>query len=769
MAGKKKTKKRGKAARKRGRSLPLDAMSAAQLRAHGRRALDAGRHAEAIEAFRLLRRHDPGPEADELFRAAATEHLGRLTAWGRQEDARRLAATIEAELPGALPVPVRVATALLDGRLDTAVELVADHAAELGDTERERIEEWLAIALLLDPGEAASTRLPANTPLRAHLDAARAALDAMGRDPAAAAAALKRIPYRSPLRNFRLLCAGILAEAEAAGAGRGLFDRLPGHSPCRAILPSIEWARTEPAELLRRLCATAEADLVEGGPVTAALGLPPRVVRCLRDLGEAGDRTIRLARVLVRYRDLLPRAVGGDLLVRLLYNESSPDRAAVLLGEFFGGDEGEREFARLNALILEDFEDGELLAKMAWREYLECCGPELDDLGHALVLRRLATVCGRMPFGVHERLRYLEQSLEYDPSDRDTWIAAHGLALKEHGRNYAYRLANRAAAALPDDVTVLRLQMDAAVDRGAFKKAADIAARILAVDPVNVAAKDGFVRARLAHGCKQARAGRISLALRTLAMDPPEGVSSRYQGLPWIAYGLACLRQGDDEEGWAAVEAGLDRIPNRAGGLFLAVVYADLLDVPERWRRRLQERWDAAVHPPPPVEDIVEILAWMRDCADDREEEGMLGRADMLDPLLPAVVEHPWDAEEGRQLCRRLLELNCWPAVLLYRLAGRLQDAHPDASIFRFFFCWAAVEVEERRLTGEEETHLKSLAVRLLQSGDKGEEVTALFIEVLHLVEQRQYEFERKPGPPLRQPALPGFAAGADHGDPEEE
>ncbi len=747
-AKKRKNKKRTGGKRGGARPVLSAEMTAEQLRAHARRAQAAGRYAEAVDAYRFLRRRDPGPQADELFRQAALDHVARLMGWGRQEDALRLAEEVAAASPGALPLPVRVLLAIEAGRIATAVECFAAGAATLADAERGRIEEWLAVAILLLPDgerEAILAGLPPElASLRGHIDRGRAALDAMD-DPGTAAAILKQIPFRSPLRNLRLVLSGLLADLEHPGDGAAALGRVPADSPFH-LLASL-CAEGNPFAMGEDLDGPALATLLdrlrrEDATLTQAVslfGLDEQVAACLQAIAAANGSPKRLAQVILRYRDLLPSDLAAHLFGRLLLHYEFEEDAVSDLAAFYGtGREAEQEFRRLAALMTEAVPPAIAGHEtMAWDAYLESRG-DVDDLERAMVLRHQADVCeANGGLGYHRKVMIcLERSLDLDPADRETWLRLCRFVHDEiRDRRHWYTLVNRAAAALPEDVEILQMQMEAAARRGAFKKAAGIATGILRLDPVNLAAKEVRVRSALAHGTKQVLAGRVSQARKTFAFDPPEGIAPRYRGLPWIAYGLATLIEGEIDEGWAAVEAGIDRIGNRLGGLFCALAHAERFSLDESLLAELRAGWEDALPASPAPSLVAELVGWVAG-ESEGEELGKTLRAAgrLLLPLIEAILGHEWPLAEGLAFCRDLWRAGVWSAALL-ELAANLDKLYPEEPRFMFFQLWAVVEVERRALSDAEAWLAAEVGEHL---DEQDAEIEAAVDELL---QKRQYAF----------------------------
>jgi tetratricopeptide (TPR) repeat protein len=111
----------------------------------------------------------------------------------------------------------------------------------------------------------------------------------------------------------------------------------------------------------------------------------------------------------------------------------------------------------------------------------------------------------------------LEESLNWDPEDRDVHLRLIAYYGRGGRRKEARRLLVQATRRWPEDSRVLTAALDDAVAAGSFKKAAGLARRILALDPINREARERLVEAHLSHARKQTLKARRDLAHKELA------------------------------------------------------------------------------------------------------------------------------------------------------------------------------------------------------------------------------------------------------------
>lgn len=134
----------------------------------------------------------------------------------------------------------------------------------------------------------------------------------------------------------------------------------------------------------------------------------------------------------------------------------------------------------------------------------------------ALVLRHMAELAEQaddVPWGPPPKTaEYLEESLQLDPDDRDTYLQLAKLRQQEGDDKDYHQWVERAIRQFPDDPQVLLTAVETATARKAYKKAAGFAARVLELDPINSKARNILINSHLAHARKQIQAGRRSRA-----------------------------------------------------------------------------------------------------------------------------------------------------------------------------------------------------------------------------------------------------------------
>lgn len=269
-------------------------------------------------------------------------------------------------------------------------------------------------------------------------------------------------------------------------------------------------------------------------------GLPVSQLRVLEELARTDGKPMHLYQIVRKnersfdnkdtielYRNILPfcREQAVDILQR---------------SKVFGI----AEKYRLCALAAEQ-DDIPILAVAFWSDYLTTIdhGDQARHREIAMVIRRQAMSMkqDRYDYSPREILDTLLKSLEYDPGHAPTWLDASEYARRYHSVQQQYAIIQDAVQKLPEEVSILLAAMRASSNRGAHKKAAGLADRVLALDPINTAALDFLVASRLEHSRKLAARKKWALAEKELLAADIRARSVRFKGRSRICLGMLLL------------------------------------------------------------------------------------------------------------------------------------------------------------------------------------------------------------------------------------
>lgn len=544
-------------------------------------ALDAGRWRDAMSGFKRLLKDASGsdPEREQRHRAAlAAAYAGRareLAAKGMDKEALVIWENRAALGGDAALAPEHAALLLRRGDREQVLAGYQGRQVPAGP-ERERLQALLA-AWVIAGDEAIAAALPEADPVRRYAGPARAALAAFcNGDDAALSAALGEIPFRSPYRDWSLLLKALRRIAEGGSDAGTQLGRIADDSPFAPLRCAAELSLLPEAEFRDAL---ANAGRSQAAFAAALRGWPPERLALAEELARLGadPQPQTLLRLLQEHREALGAEWVRGQSLRLLIGDY-PDSLRWLEAAGAAAP-SQRERLLLEAWSAEYHQE-------LWEEpsAWEAVAEELAAQAHndpaaadpktalqvALALRRFDARHGVLddpePAGDPEAFDALaaervEQSLAWDPAHRDSYLRLIGWYRRGKRLKDARQVLERARERWPENMQVLTAALELALDSGAFKKAAGLAKRMLALDPINSEVRRRLIDAHLAHTAKQVDRRRTDLAHRELA-----------QAGEWLG------RSGAGDAGEYAREE-----------LALADGLVQLLDLPEAGRQRLQQ------------------------------------------------------------------------------------------------------------------------------------------------------------------------------------
>lgn len=209
-------------------------------------------------------------------------------------------------------------------------------------------------------------------------------------------------------------------------------------------------------------------------------------------------------------------------------------------------------------------------------------------LTRSVIFRHLADTALEVPdindpeFEDDPIANWLMLSVEACPDDSECVLKLIA-RLREGGHaKEAGTWADWAVERFPEDAAVLMEAIEAAAGRSAFAKAADLAARLLKVDPINTLARQRLSDMKIAHARKKMRQGRADLAARELdeaaraeRRDGPDGALK-------LARGFVAIRAGKTEDGWSQVHDGVLMLGNGVPAWLRAVVEGRAMGLTEK-------------------------------------------------------------------------------------------------------------------------------------------------------------------------------------------
>lgn len=535
----------------------LDDLPTPELVRQGVALLSARDYKGAIDIYKLLLKREPQASWREPLAVAYLERARQLA----QKEMYRESAVLWENIPslcGQAPQPDQYVDWLLrSSQYAKAMRAYNDYAVGLSTAEAGKLETLLA-ALALAGQKDVIQAIPLDAPLRQSLSAAQAALRAYGQGDAEAVVRerLQTIPIRSPYRDLRQALTALLKlESDPTGAP-ALVERIAPTSPYYNLAAMVRaGAAGEPAQALLTL-EPAQRELAGG-----LLGLGSQQNKLLKDWARLGEKSSDKATFdfIAAHPAAFDRESARHACLLLLpaYPQGLKSYAHLF------GPLPPFEAQRLQALRAERAGD----ISGALRSWRGCADLLIKDVGNpdhrlmaALVLRHMAQLAQQDDDldwdETPKTLAYLEESLRFDPDDRDSYLKLAALNREAGDDKEYHQWVDRAAKQFPDDAQAL---LDAAVTataRKAHKKAAGFAARVLELDPINSKARSILINAHLAHARKQILAGKYALAEKELDSASQLERDNARSGVVEINRGLLAFKQHQRERGQQLLREG---------------------------------------------------------------------------------------------------------------------------------------------------------------------------------------------------------------------
>jgi len=473
-------------------------------------ALRATRYKDAIDHYKALLREERKPDWVDNLAEAYAGRAEQLAAKDMLKEALALWRT-RAEVCG-VPLVLGPCLSWLMrlGEWDQVFGILSG-AEPVSPDLRDQSETQLARVALTAPDDVL-LKFPPQSPLLLHRSAAHAALAAYADgDAVAMNAHLRSIPFRSPYRDLRAILKALLLLPTDVEQAAAVIERVPAGGPFEplaaalrvCVLPRSEW-----------LAPLGGLDKNARALVLDIKGCPPEQRAAVAELSMLREDPAALFDLVARHRQVFPPRAAAQLCQRLLPHV--PDRIKAFRANFVPVPPAEHQrVLALGAELRGDLDQ----AEAHWLSMIHALSPG-QPARAALVLNHLAASHhhGGKPGELCEHgIEFLEQSLELDDGNRDTHLRLIR-ALRTAGAK-PKELRKRLDGAMkrfPDELEILLEAMDSALESDAFKKAVELAKRVLELDPINPKVRSALGRAHLSQARKQIVAGNLKGARREL-------------------------------------------------------------------------------------------------------------------------------------------------------------------------------------------------------------------------------------------------------------
>lgn len=703
MANKKRKKRKKK-------KPSLSSLSASTLRQRLEKALEKGKYQDAIHAGRELLKQKDSEEARSLMRQAYIGRIHALAGKNMLKEALSLIDTMASRCGTEDTCGLRIILNIRAGAWKEAVEAWNLCSEELENRELQKIEAFLG-ALALSGRQEILDCISADSSLRTYFPTAENALETFCQgNTDETRKALKKIPFRSPYRDFRTLLNGCLQLTLNSLEADNFFSKIPSDSPYYNMASALRLEMAEPGrivEILHHASPDQETMFAE------VLDITYRDLKFMKSLVQASRDGFQLYRLVKTHGGCLP----GENRLRLLQLLLPHCGAKVidLLPRYKKISVDER--VRIKALAAEL--DGMLsVAVELWQDYLGLIKPDdpCRDMKKALVLRRQAHLMtmSYMDYYQEEIMDLLLESLKFDAEDVDTWLKAVNIARGED-KQKAYRILNDAVRQLPGDARILVASMEAASERGAYKKAARLAEKVLTIDPINSRAENFLIASHLAHGRKLVHKKNYKLARAEFQAANTNARSLRYRGRNLICLGMLNILEGNREDALKLIHKGQEINGSDLPARVLTVMEAHLFKLKAGKRKEFEDDLRKAGTDRPVREEVLRLADWIVNFP-NMEWKALRQCLDLLKKYMSRTAAMDWSRDEGLLLCRAFFNIHL--LVALGKLTASLRKAYPDDSRIEAYELLSRTRNSCRLLNESDMDRMQDLAEEMSQAGD---------------------------------------------------
>jgi cellulose synthase operon protein C len=507
-------------------------------------ALEASKFKEAIDQFKALLKTQRHPSWLQGLAQAYAGRTEQLMAKDMFKEALALWRT-RSEICG-VPLMQGPYTSLLlrCGQIHQAL-------AQLAQLDTLPVQAQAALqtqltSVVLTASDAQLALIPPDHPLGIHGKAAKAALQAYGAGLAdALETALQAISFHSPYRELRLLLKALVLCPTEPQAAAAILTKVPPCGPFEnlrqvldvALMPSPQWlVGLEGLSEVQRIFVLD----MKGCPVIQRV----LIFELMKLALQPRANTDELSNVLLRRAQCLPQDVSQQLCLGLAPH--APHRFNAFIRS---SSQAHQHHIRALAADLKESEQ----AEVHWQDLAEVLAQTPGQAQRAaMVWRHLAQSHSHHGDEGGELCTHAQdwfkRSLNLHPNDAATHLRLVRCARSRGDLRQARQLLDTAMALLPMDTSLLQEAWDMALASGAFKKAIDLAQKILQHDPLNTQVRLGIGHAHMAAARKQIASRKFELANREIESAQPWLTDALEQAPLNVLRGLATESDGQRDE-----------------------------------------------------------------------------------------------------------------------------------------------------------------------------------------------------------------------------
>ncbi|WP_394754733.1 hypothetical protein [Crenothrix sp.] len=360
------------------------------------------------------------------------------------------------------------------------------------DEQYPRLANLLGLLIITSKPEI-QTLLPQDSVFIKHLTIVQATLSAYRAGQYQAVdTQLQQLPFRSAFKDFRTLLKAVMAFSESKETAQEQLAKITTESPYYNMAKSLLACTHDGSTLITDL---SDLSHKQGQLVTIAK--------------KFNKKQLELLDVIIKQKQRLSDKLKFNLALQYhtIFGEELSRRYCYLALANYPA--GQRDFNKHFGLA-DEFEECRLKALgyehkgnlhdalYYWKRGVALLQNQepVDNLKIALLMRHIAS----KEYPLSETIPWLEDSLDQDPDDRDTYLKIVNYYENRAQQKDDLKLwLNKSIAKFPQDIELLLIAINDATRRQAFKQATQYAQTVLKIDPVNVFAKQALFNSHLAH------------------------------------------------------------------------------------------------------------------------------------------------------------------------------------------------------------------------------------------------------------------------------
>jgi hypothetical protein len=214
----------------------------------------------------------------------------------------------------------------------------------------------------------------------------------------------------------------------------------------------------------------------------------------------------------------------------------------------------------------------------------------------------------------------------------------------------------------PDDSEVLKCGVEAAIGRGAFKKASRLAGKLLAADPINPEVRLMLIDAHLAHARKVAKQQKYAIAFKECELAASYDRPGLTRGTIQMFQGLLFMATGDEAGGLQLIEEGQKQSSNPVLAHFSVRMEAGLLNLSPMLQKLFTGKLKKEVTTSLDKEVILQLLENIAICNGDMHFELEKFRSTLI-PCLKKGARLAFSLDEFKRICQ-IFNLRCFYDLL---------------------------------------------------------------------------------------------------------